>query len=61
MEYDACNLAHTQALIWNIRHCKLKQQLFGHAGAVFAVDLYGKAKLAYTGSGDKVNNIAHLI
>lgn len=43
-------------MIWNIRHCKLKRQLCGHAGAVFAVDLDEKAKLAYTGSGDKVNN-----
>ena len=48
-------LPHTQAVVWNIRHCKLKQQLCGHAGAVFAVDLDEKAKLAYTGSGDKVS------
>lgn len=44
-----------QAVLWNIRHCKLKHQLCGHAGAVFAVELDEKAKLAYTGSGDRVN------
>ena len=43
-----------QAAIWNVRHCKLKQQLYGHAGSVFTVDLDEKAKIAYTGSGDKV-------
>ena len=58
MEYVVCNtITHTQAVVWNIRHCKLKQQLSGHAGAVFAVDLDEKAKLAYTGSGDKVNTV----
>ena len=51
------NITHTQAVIWNVRHCKLKQQLCGHAGAVFGVDLDEKAKLAYTGSGDKVNTV----
>ena len=61
MEYVVCNLACIQAVMWNIRHCKLKRQLCGHAGAVFAVDLDEKAKLAYTGSGDKVNTIVHLI
>ena len=48
-------LPYPQAAIWNIRHCKLKQQLCGHVGAVFTVDLNEKAKVAYTGSGDKVN------
>ena len=43
-----------QAVVWDIRHCKLKQQLVGHDGAVFAVDLDEKAKIAYTGSGDRV-------
>ena len=53
IEYVVCNFI-LQAAIWNIRHCKLKQQLCGHAGAVFSVDLDEKAKIAYTGSGDKV-------
>ena len=51
MWYAIC----TQAVVWNIRRCKLKHQLYGHTGAVFAVDLDDKARLAYTGSGDKVN------
>ena len=46
-----------QAVIWNIRHCKLKQQLCGHTGAVFTVDTDKKAKLAYTGSGDRVMTV----
>ena len=53
IEYVVCNFT-LQAAIWNIRHCKLKQQLYGHAGAVFSVDLDEKAKIAFTGSGDKV-------
>lgn len=62
MEYVVCNfIPHLQAVICNIRHCKLKQQLCGHTGAVFAVDLDEKAKLAYTGSGDKVNHCSVLI
>ena len=56
-EYVVCN---PQAAVWNIRHCKLKQQLCGHAGAVFTVDLDEKGKIAYTGSGDKVNNYQYL-
>ena len=47
-------------MVWNIRHCKLKQKLCGHTGAVFAVDCDEKTKLAYAGSENKVNTIRPL-
>jgi len=48
------HLLPLQAVIWDIRHCRLVRRLEAHQGAVFAVDLDDPARVAFTASGDKV-------